>query len=611
MIEMSGVSFGHELTVYGEPVLSLWLANRLTPVKDLPPAARRALPNLQRDPTAVQGALEIADALVAASGDEELPWSVLGRLVRETQFINVQRRADFLANHLGVDASEYVRQYLPLVKNHPYRGLIEIYGLNHPGPSQMREKLKDIVVPDPVPTLMPLYRAMDLAQLHPANQEPGEHLTYTQWDGRWMDGTSIDLERILRLRWSHKNYEVSCARDLADASPHSPVYMAKMIELRWPFASEHLKEWEQTWGDHPTLAAALGKQYTTLKQWPEAEKYLKIYLAKAPDRWAYEMLANNYLTQGDEAKWLSTLTEALEHPDYALDHAMIQSNIAWHFINKREFAKAKPYADGAAGSYSSWGLLVAAYCEEGLGHWDVAEDLIRRNAERYEKGMSWFEWCMRTGKGDLRSAEQLALQTIQSPRGDDEGREALTIAAGYHLFKGQTAEAEKTLDESFRKYNDTWSGMQLAVLREAARDFAARDAILQNSITSADQNPPSPGRPNPQSDWVRPRIAELARVYQQGCAAGPAGKLDLTAVEKVLRETDWPRERQNMCYFIGRILQLRGDKEAALTYLNRAAGGLDKSLLNCGLAWIELRKLGFDPAALYKTGEGADPYYHE
>lgn len=48
-------------------------------------------------------------------------------------------------------------------------------------------------------------------------------------------------------------------------------------------------------------------------------------------------------------------------------------DIARHFMGRKEWDKARPYADAAAQTYAGWAMLCAAECYEGLEDWDKAE----------------------------------------------------------------------------------------------------------------------------------------------------------------------------------------------------------------------------------------------
>ena len=75
------------------------------------------------------------------------------------------------------------------------------------------------------------------------------------------------------------------------------------------------------------LIGALGKKYAELKQYDEAEKYLKRYVELSGDEWAYQELAACYEARGDRDRAKTTLDDYLNKTESAgLKHAQVQSS---------------------------------------------------------------------------------------------------------------------------------------------------------------------------------------------------------------------------------------------------------------------------------------------
>jgi tetratricopeptide (TPR) repeat protein len=212
---------------------------------------------------------------------------------------------------------------------------------------------------------------------------PGGEPSFANWQDRFADFTSGDLERYLTERRPQGNSLRYLTDALRRASPHSPTCIASRIEYFWDESRPQVDTWKREHGDHPVVAAALAVKYSKLKDWAEAEKFLRLYIDKAPDQWAYQMLADNYLAQGDEANWLATLKARLEKPDYSLDHAWTNNTIARHYMGQRKWTTARPYAEAAAQSYARWALETVAECYDGLGERERASAVRAAIAERY------------------------------------------------------------------------------------------------------------------------------------------------------------------------------------------------------------------------------------
>src|SRR5207248_3345778 len=142
-----GVGSLHQLTTEPPAVLTQALQTKLMPMPGLPATVRQVAPgsaNGWEDPSV--GAAAARVLVEGGGGDRGEPsWASLGRMVQETQFAHVRRRAEFLAKRLGVDAGDYVAQTRPLVIDHPYRNLVEWYGRRESqGPRAAAALLHDI-----------------------------------------------------------------------------------------------------------------------------------------------------------------------------------------------------------------------------------------------------------------------------------------------------------------------------------------------------------------------------------------------------------------------------------------------------------------------------------
>ena len=185
--------------------------------------------------------------------------------------------------------------------------------------------------------------------------------------------------------------------------------MARAYLINADAASKaEIAEWKKLAPQYPALARALARHHAKAKQWDDAERDCQAALKIVGDSDIYKFLADVYATKGDEDRWLQTLEAVLRQPDYGLEHASVQSDIAWHFMHKRQWKRALPYATGAAESYSGWGLLCAAACHEGLQEWDKAEEYLHAAADRYGAAcIEWYFFCRRTGHGDLAACARI------------------------------------------------------------------------------------------------------------------------------------------------------------------------------------------------------------
>ena len=163
-----------------------------------------------------------------------------------------------------------------------------------------------------------------------------------------------------------ENYFPSFVRNMQLVAPHMPATIAWRVETDPAFTVEQGKEFARQYKDSAPVLYALGDRFAFEKQFDLAELCWKRFnrLVKSPEGW--EHLAELYLEQGDEQHWLDSMEQALQQPAYGLEHAAINEELARHFMGKRDFRRALPYALHSAESYSGFGLLIAAACHEAM-----------------------------------------------------------------------------------------------------------------------------------------------------------------------------------------------------------------------------------------------------
>ncbi len=105
-------------------------------------------------------------------------------------------------------------------------------------------------------------------------------------------------------------------------------------------AVRDLHESIRTDAESPARLGALARGYAQLGvlsefQWHPAHKAFKARALRSPEGWAYEMIAENYKAEGNEARWKETLDDYLAHvEDHGLHHAHVQVEIANHALKR-------------------------------------------------------------------------------------------------------------------------------------------------------------------------------------------------------------------------------------------------------------------------------------
>ncbi len=125
MCQIGGVANLHVATELGPETLGRLLPEKLDAVPSLPKVVREALARGPDEP----GWLAALDRAGRPPGDAGEPsWGVLAHLVRETRFVQVYRRLDFLRLRLSVPADDFWEQAKPDVAGHRYRRFLETFG---------------------------------------------------------------------------------------------------------------------------------------------------------------------------------------------------------------------------------------------------------------------------------------------------------------------------------------------------------------------------------------------------------------------------------------------------------------------------------------------------
>ncbi len=235
----------------------------------------------------------------------------------------------------------------------------------------------------------------------------------------------------------------------------------------------------------------------------------------------------------------------------------MRADLARDYMNRKEYDKARPYAEAAAASGSEWGMQLALQeCLEQMGEWDESEGWAKRIAQAYPASPTaapeWVNWCLRTGRGDLKGALLLRMQPsppagpFATPVTPDPQAEPY-----YHLLNRDAAKALPAFQSLQQRSGERFRyALLIAALAQEAGRADLRDAALQS------YPPEGP-------------LATLAGVLRDHFRARGAA-LDLKAVEDAMTRA-YPTARLDGWFVVGRLLILEGRKADALECFRRVA----------------------------------------
>jgi hypothetical protein len=267
-------------------------------------------------------------------------------------------------------------------------------------------------------------------------------------------------------------------RQLAEASPHAPLGRALSAAYGDPRPAAALAEVEAQYADHAVVQWGLGMRHLAEGRRADAIRCWERRVELSPDGSAFRELAGLYRDAGDEDRWRETLEASLKEEDTGLYHAQARVELARHFMRKKDFRRAEPYATAAAASGAGWALLCAAECREGLEEWDAANDLYAATAARYrDPAFAWYFACRYTGKMDRAAAER-AVREYLAEFGPGATAGELWRAGRFHLLTGDPKAARALFERANRPEATDLGLLFEALLADAAGDAKARAAAL-------------------------------------------------------------------------------------------------------------------------------------
>jgi tetratricopeptide (TPR) repeat protein len=377
-----------------------------------------------------------------------------------------------------------------------------------------------------------------------------------------------DFVAMLRLQnLSDKERTKWLCETLLTISPHSPMARTALVRCDWEGIQSRVKPWEKEAAPYPGLLAALAERYAAARRYADAERCLKSAVKILPgDVLCWRQLAGVYQLQGQSDRWLATLEEYLQKPDYALNHYSVQSDIADYFMKRKEWEKALRYAEGAAECYSAFGLLSAGKCYEGLQRWDQAEKAYRACSERYEnQSLEWYFFCRRTGQGDLEAARSLAQSHVAKEAGGGCRANPFNSVT-FYLLEKQPDKALTKIEQALGDKPAPCDVLWGALIADLAKDAKKRDAALERAKTMG-AKPAAEKRDDKAKTGTMSAVANdgasvLAELLMKDLARGGKGQIDVDAADKSSASLD-PWFRAWFHYLLGHYLDSHGQHERA------------------------------------------------
>jgi tetratricopeptide (TPR) repeat protein len=556
----------HRSTLAYLTVLAKEAPERIASLPGLPDSVSAALARKADEPEVWRA---LADA--GASAADDLPWSSLGRLLREDRFVSIWRRVHFMTFEWSVSPAEFIDDAKALYEDHPKKNVILLHALDRArDPVAYNRLANDVSLDDLDFSQFGIWKVVLDTQSKRGEQETDRAL-------RLSDGTYRDAATRERLFIGEA--KLSLARHALGVSPHGSSSICSVLELDPTLSAEALAKIEKSDGHQASVMRALGERYLRNGKFREAERWLKAYLKRSPDSGGYKNLANIAKAQGKLDVWKATLDEFLKTAEYDLNAARIQVDIARYLMSKKEWKEAQPYADAAAKTGAAWAMLCANSCCEGLGEWDKAEAWIQAVSERYpENSFDWFYWCMRVGKGDRAAAQKFVEERIREI-GARVSRADLSRFAVFYTLTRQKAEALSIWELYYKAARSESLAFLLANALDELDKKEQRNQIL------GDFTGTSP-------------YAKLARLFRDTLAKGEKEGFDPKLVDEALANSQ-EQFKGGAYLFAGCFLECRGKTKEACAFYERCAQSAGKGMPPdfALIANVRMREHGYTPKA--------------
>ncbi len=568
-------------TSVGPAVFARTIPVKLGALQGLPGIVRAHLDKSSVTGTALFDALATAGSPGADAGEPS--WAVLGRLLRETRYVQVERRLYLMRGPLGVMAARVLDQDRAVVADHPYRPYLESLTV----PRDRATRVLDGLIGHLDVTNVQL-RSQVMLQALEQSKDPRAKLALS-FAVKHVDNTAYDLSELVRSTSGRDQSNRALA--LLDVSPHSEYAKAVLIEKDWERAAPHLVEWEKGANNAPVLLAALARRYSDQGQLEDARRNLLRYVQFSPDQWAYELLAKGFKDQGDMERWQLTLEEFLtKAADNGRSHAQVRVQLADYLMGLGKWDEAWPYAEAAAVSGAQWALVCAARCTEGRKDWSAAERYTRQITENNPGGgwAAWYLFCKRTGHGDAAAAGAFA-DRVLAKSGDGPSVTSPAAIGYFYWLRGEPKKAVPYFHRAYEAAPSHTTCTPLILIADELGDAADRNEWIQTLLT--------------QYRKQAPYTARIFEIFRQANEKGKLDASDLQAVDRVLGRIQIPAYRGNNEFFAGWYLKNHGKAEEARRHLEKALRLTDSNRFMRAIAADQLQRLGVDITTI---GAGPD-----
>ena len=428
----------------GSPMVDQTIAARFTAIADLPAEVTKVIQrdrseNPARRRKIIQSLLDVQPATPADVADE-IPWALMGRMLREISFYQAWRQMCPESETTGTGSIEDLPS---LYADHPDAGFLRMAQASSAESRKAFRTLLETVDADGMEFQQ--WPLVDFLGRETNSNFRGPMFLNVAIQNR-MDDVARDIVR--RIQNEPNPNSVPRAKRLLAISPYHPTGRTTLIRFAWDQVRGQAADWERTSRTQSTVLVALGKQYAATNDSASARRLLKAMADVTPTAANVAALAIEYDHEGNHAAWEKTVERLVTLPDLR-NRGTVHAQLVDNYMVHGEWQKARPHADAAIESGESAGLIGGASFFEAQRNWDNAEAAYRKASET-DPAMSfkWYFYCKRTGHGDVKEAHKLGAKSM-TDRQEQVSREPqaymfmLTPPATYYLLAGKPEVARR------------------------------------------------------------------------------------------------------------------------------------------------------------------------
>lgn len=581
MFLAAGVGPKHQITGMAPALQSQYVTQCLPHVEDLPDSVAKQFNDEEFHPHPGQMADIAHELVLAAEGDQLEPsLAVLGRGIEAWAVLHVDRRGQFVLSSLASDASDERDYAETVINHHPLAPLVRTWFMPRTSTNE---------------DLQQLYADFhcewgNIKSVHPCLNVIDERLRMgneTVAEARQRIGAlTCDIEGD--LTWLGQTYGTSTyvADKFNAASSFAPMRFESLVLNKFDENRENIDKWLESFGHYPSLNRAAAQVFIKRGEYERSIECFERYLAVVPDGAVMRHLAFAYFCNDQPDRSEQTLVRVLECRDFGLEHSYAAATIAANKMHDGEFEAAREWAERGAESGAHAPMEMCVECLTALGEYERAEQMMSFIGRRYNAPYDWYDWCMRTGKGDADAALKMYLQDF-SGRTDADPSQVTTIAIMHATMTGEDDEALRLIDERLADGFQNWDILTKALIYDRAGADEKRDECLRTLVDHDWQNDPA-------GKTLQPSIAEFLLSQKGGTSFSDE---DVAAFsDKVRQELDYDYGIQ-IQFYLAMYLEHHGAKERAIEYYKPAACYSVNHYLRRA-AWIRLRGLGVEPAQI-------------